>query len=259
MEIFDLMIEELRQRIENWKEQGRKVREKQCSTSVENLKGSLPISKQPGIILKEDTFVELGNPKTASAALVLWTKNLELVRDGKITIVGPDIPESEGNLPFAQILIAQTKGLEPEDYRLLSRNQYNLNLEGYMLRAVPQRQRVWSRVSREAVERGFTLETLGRALMVSLKENPPVAEAVEVIFVTSGEEDVRELGAITEKAWRTATPVKSTPAYDCTNCENEEICDEIWRMLQLRRGLSPNGKRPPILCSEFQESNSSDI
>ncbi|MHA1579667.1 MAG: hypothetical protein ACTSUQ_08570 [Candidatus Freyarchaeota archaeon] len=83
-------------------------------------------------MLKEDTFVELGNPKTASAALVLWTKNLELVRDGKITIIGPDIPESEGNLPFAQILIAQTKDLEPEDYRLLNRNQYNLNLEGYM-------------------------------------------------------------------------------------------------------------------------------
>lgn len=255
MEIFDLMIKELRQRIEHWIEQGRKISEKQCPQSVKKLKENLPTSNQPRIILKEDTFVELGNPKTASAALVLWTEKSELVRDGKITIVGPDIPEAEGNLPFAQVLIAQTRGLEPKDYRLLSRNQYDLNLEGYMLRAVPQHQRVWSRVSREAVEKGFTLETLGKALMVSLKEKPPRAEAVEVIFVTSSEEDVRELGKITEEAWKIAAPVKSTPTYDCTTCENKEICDEIWKMLQLRLGKSSKEKRPQILCQEPQEKD----
>lgn len=255
MEIFDLMIGELRQRVENWKKQGKKVCEKQCPTSVKNLKKDIPISKQPGIILKEDTFVELGNPKTASAALVLWTENPELVRDGKVTIVGPDIPEAKGNLPFAQIIIAQTRDLEPKNYRLLSRNQYNLNLEGYMLRAVPQHQRVWSRVSREAVEKGFTLETLGRALMLSLKENLPRAEAVEVIFVTSSTEDVKELGTITKEAWRIATPVKSTPSYDCTNCENKEVCDEIWKMLHLRLGTSQKEKRPPILCSQPKEED----
>nr|MDO8082193.1 hypothetical protein [Candidatus Freyarchaeota archaeon] len=254
MEIFDIIMEQLRQRIEEWKTRGRKTREIQCPTSVEELNRSLPHSSEPGIILKEDTFVEFGNPKTASAAFVLWTEDPELVRDGNITIVGPDIPEAKGDLPFAQILLAQVKGLKPEDYSLLRRNQYDLHLEGYMLRAVPQRQRVWSRVSREAVKKGFNLETLGRALMVSLKKNPPRAGVVEVILVTSSEEDVRELGTIAEKAWRTATPVKAAPAYDCINCENREICDEIWRMLQLRRGLTPKGKRPPILCSEFQES-----
>ncbi len=255
MEIFDLMICELRQHIEYWKRQGRRISEKQCNTSVKKLKETLPTSNKPEIILKEDTFVELGNPKTASVAFVLWTENPSLVRDGKITIVGPDIPEAKGNLPFAQVLIAQTRGLEPKDYRLLIRNQYDLNLEGYMLRAVPQRQRVWSRVSREAVEKGFALETLGKALMVSLKEKPPKAEAVEAIFVTSSEEDVRELGKITEEAWKIAAPIKSTPSYDCTTCENKEICDEIWKMLQLRLGKSPKEKRPQILCQEPQEKD----
>jgi hypothetical protein len=253
LEIFDLFIEELRHRVEEWKNKGRKVEEIQCPTTVEELDQSLPHSTEPRIILKEDTYAELGNPKTASAALVLWTENPELVRDGQITIIGPDIPESRGNLPFAQVIITLNEGLEPEEFRQISRNQYELQLEGYMLRAVPQRQRVWSRVSKEAVEKGFTLETLGRALMVSLKKTPPKAEAVEIIFVTSSEDDVKELGTVTEEAWRTATPVKSAPAYDCTNCENEEICDEIWRMVQLRRGRSPKGKRPLILCSEYQE------
>ena len=253
MEIFDIIIEELRQRIEEWKNKGRKIRELRCPTSAEELKESLPYSTEPGIILKEETFVELGNPKTASAALVLWTENPKLVRDGYITIIGPDIPEAKGQLPFAQILLTQVKELKPREYQLLRRNQYDLHLDGYMLRAVPQRQRLWSRVSRQAVGKGFTFETLGRALMVNLKEKPSGAKAVEVIFVTSSEDDVIELGTVTEEAWRTATPVKATPVYDCTNCENKEICDEIWSMVQLRRGLSPKEKRPPILCSESNE------
>ena len=252
MEIFDVLIGELRSRIEEWKNSGRKTREIQCPTSVEELEKGLPLGGRR-IILREDTFVELGNPKTASAALVLWTENPELVRDGYITIVGPDIPEVEGYLPFAQITLTRVLGLRPEDYRVLRRNQYDVHLDGYMLRAVPQRQRVWSRVSREVVERGFTLETLGRALMVSLKKNPPRAEAVEMVFVTSSEEDVKTLGELTETAWKATKPVKAAPAYDCTNCENEEICDEIWRMLQLRRGLKAEGKRPPILCSDSQD------
>ncbi len=253
MEIFDKIIGQLRQRIEEWKNNGRRIREIQCLTGVEELNRSLPHSTGPGIILKEDTFVELGNPKTASAALILWTENPKLVRDGHITIVGPDIPEAKGQLPFAQILLTRFKKLEPEEYRLLRRNQHDIHLEGYMLRAVPQHQRAWSRVSKEAVKKGFALETLGRALIMSLKKNRPGAEAVEVIFVTSSEEDVRELGNVTEEAWRTSRPVKSAPLYDCTNCENKEICDEIWRMFQLRRGLSPDSKRPPILCSGYQE------
>ncbi|MHA1432155.1 MAG: hypothetical protein ACTSRV_17455 [Candidatus Freyarchaeota archaeon] len=74
------------------------------------LEKGLPLGGR-GIILREDTFVELGNPKSASAALVLWTENPELVRDGYITIVGPDIPEVEGYLPFAQITLTRVLGL----------------------------------------------------------------------------------------------------------------------------------------------------
>ena len=71
----------------------------------------------PGIILRGDTFVELGNPEPGSCAFLLWTDNPSLVRDGKITLIGPDIQESPGaSLPFAQVLMVGGTGLGREEH-----------------------------------------------------------------------------------------------------------------------------------------------
>ncbi len=80
-----------------------------------SLKKGLPVSVGPkassGIILRGDTFVELGNPDIGSSAFVLWTDKTTLIRDGSITLIGPDIPESAGaSLPFGQVLMVGGTG-----------------------------------------------------------------------------------------------------------------------------------------------------
>ena len=56
--------------------QGREVREIHCDTTGERLVAGLPVRVGPevqaGIVLKEDTFVELGNPSVASSSFVVW-------------------------------------------------------------------------------------------------------------------------------------------------------------------------------------------
>lgn len=261
MEIFESYIRKLREYVERKREEGKSVIEMRCPTEVKDIVQGLPVQfedRSRSIILKEDTWVELGNPKTASSAFVLWTDDLGLVDDGLITLIGPDIGDvNEGYLPFGQIILVGGSGIKPKHYGKLRESQYVDDLKGYMIRAVPQRQRVWSRVSKETVEKGFSFETLGRVLMNNFKSKFPQVDAVEVVFVTSSSEDVKELGNIAEAVWgiwKEKTIKKGErriiPMYNCDSCENKEICEEIWKMLALRRGISPLEKRPAILCAE---------
>ena len=91
MEIFNDDIRWLRGYIESKRTQRRDVRLLDSGKGDRRYPDFL---KQEGatIVLKEDTWLELGNPKTSSTAPVLVTDSLDLVDDGAITLIGPDIP-----------------------------------------------------------------------------------------------------------------------------------------------------------------------
>ena len=110
MEIIDACIGKLRDYVAEKRKRGRLVREIVCSQATEELLTSLPIRVgaeiSPNIILKEDTFVELGNPSIGGCSFILWTNDLSLVKEGQITLIGPCIQESGGkSLPFGQVLM----------------------------------------------------------------------------------------------------------------------------------------------------------
>jgi len=173
MAIFDVYVKKLAEYVGEMQVKGRQVREIDCPSVVSKLLEGLPVRVGPqtssGIVLRGDTLVELGNPATGSCAFLLWTDNPSLIRDGKITLIGPDIQESPGAcLPFGQVLMVGGLDLGEGEHEALERNQYIADrIEGYMIRSVSQL--MWSRVSKDAAERGFCFETLGRALMAIFK------------------------------------------------------------------------------------------
>lgn len=264
-EAFEPYIKKVKEHIRELKGERGSGWEKKCSSGAEEIDKEISVQfgeKFEDIILREDTFVELGGPKTTSSASVPWTDNLKLVEDGLITLVGPDIQgANDGFLPLGQMVILGIKEFEPSYYGKFKENQYVDNLEGYMVKAVPQRRRIWSRISKEAVEKGFTFETLGRALLTNFKRIPKV-EKVEVIFVTSSEDDVREFSTIAGEVWdiwqgRTEgeeKPKTTAPKYDCTTCPNRETCEEIWEILQIKKGVEA-GEKPAILCADDELSD----
>ncbi|HEY50051.1 MAG TPA: hypothetical protein G4O13_08415 [Dehalococcoidia bacterium] len=254
MEPFDVHIEKLSRYLNDVKRK-RQFREIRCPTGSAELLEDLPVFvgnlEKANLILKEDTAVELGNPSVASCAFLLWTPNLSLVRDGVINLIGPDIQEAIGeSLPFAQVLVVGGAEIKAQHHLLLEQHHVISNkIEGYMVRAAPQRQRMWTRVSKEAVEKGLTFEVLGRALMAIYKSELPVIEATEVIFITSSKEDVKGLESIAadvhrikDKALSSKFIVKDDGSYectseyaDCTECPEQDICDEIRDIIRLRR------------------------
>jgi len=180
-----------------------------------------------------------------SASMVLWTRQVEMIQDGRITRIGPDVPEAEGrSLPFGQVILLGGSGLEEKDQARLERasNLASL-LEGYMIRHVPRK--LWSRVSCDAAARGFCLETLGRALMAHYKRTFPLLESVEILFVTSSKSDVEKLEGIgleakgkslsIRKLTRTEDGNYECDDLSCDDCPEKPICDSIREVLVIRK------------------------
>jgi CO dehydrogenase/acetyl-CoA synthase beta subunit len=220
---------------------GGPVQEFDCSGSPEELRAGLPVKvgpgANPGIILRSDTFMELGNPAAGSCSLLLWTDDPARLRNGRIALFGPGIQESAGaSLPFGQVLIAAGERLEAKDHETLQQAQHvSDQIEGYMVRTTSEN--VWGRVSNDAGARGFDFETLGRALMSLVKADVPGVSAVEVVFVTTSKEDVTRLGEIASKVkqlggeilretWK-ARGYDMDCDFDCESCMDQSVCDEI--------------------------------
>ena len=246
---FDEQILAIRNYTGKKKEEGRSLSETQCAGPPEALLAGLPVRFGPGtpptVILKEDTFVELGNPLHGSASMVLWTRQAELIHDGLVTRIGPDIHDAEGqSLPFGQVILLGGSRLEEKDLPSLERaGNLSSHLEGYMIRHVPRK--LWSRVSRGAAAQGFRFETLGRALMAHYKKTFPLLERVEILFVTSSKADVEQLEDIAIQAKGRSLSIRRLTrtedgAYECENlscddCPEKPACDTIRDVLVIRK------------------------
>jgi CO dehydrogenase/acetyl-CoA synthase beta subunit len=238
LEIFDEDIAWLRKHVETKRTEGRKVRLLD-SGKADQRHADFLRKERTAIVLSEDMWLELGNPSTFSTAPALVTENLDSVDDGAITLIGPDIPEAEGSLPFAQILLIASDELKDEDYRKINTFQYELELKGYMIKAVPSSLTIWSRVSKESANDGLSFEILGKAIIDSYKaafNNP----AIEIIFITSSKSDIEELKELHRKITRIISAMNKMieeMSFDCSSCEYLDVCGDVRQLGALRERL----------------------
>ncbi|MHA1378689.1 MAG: carbon monoxide dehydrogenase [Candidatus Helarchaeota archaeon] len=246
-----MFLEEIRTFLEEKKKHNNYY--KNIIVDPNNLLENLPIKVGSGagenILLKDDTAVELGSPQTASCAFIVLINFTHLIDDGKITLIGPDISESDGKaLDFGQVLLIGGSNLTDEQYKPLERAQYiGDQIEGFMIRTVPQK--LWCRISKNVIKKGFSFEVLGKALMHIYKTKFPLIEKMEVIFVTSNRKDVEELDLIAKKVRAKYSKLfqKEMKArierirtdcdnpWECSTCPDQETCDEIEDMLRLSK------------------------
>jgi len=244
MHLLDSLITEVKNFMARRKEEGG-LREFRVSDD-----SSWPEAGPRDIVLKSDTGVELGNPKDESISFLLWTADSSIINDGCISLVGPDISDAKStDLPFGKVILARVTGFDEENcydhYREMDFLRYDLSLKGYMMRAVSQYMREWSRVSREAVEKGFSFHILGSALLQNLKVLDYVSEA-EVVFVTSSPEDVRELKKPADRFMKyinAMTKMTEEMDFDCESCEYQEVCNEAEELQGMRKSLMKTKSR----------------
>jgi CO dehydrogenase/acetyl-CoA synthase beta subunit len=203
-----------------------------------------PAGERGNIVLQADTGVELGNPRDESASFMVWTLDQSLVRDGIITRVGPDVQGYPGGrLPLGKAVLLAVDGFTRDNcyerHREIELARHDLNLKGYMVRAVSQYMREWSRISVEAMADGFSLELLSSALINRYRKLDYV-RAVEVLLVTSSPGDVRALRLIGERAARLVAAMNKMAqelSFNCDTCEYTDVCGEVDALKSMRQSM----------------------
>jgi CO dehydrogenase/acetyl-CoA synthase beta subunit len=255
MAIFDAYIEQTDRYVEEMRTRGRLVRELSRTSSPADISATLPFrigsGASPGIVMKSDTFLELGSPAAGSCAFALSSDHPALIRDGRVRLIGPDVTEAPlATLSFGQVIMAAGETVADEDYQALVQSQYiGDQVEGYMVKSAPGH--IWTRVSRDVAQKGFCFELLGMALITLVKARLPNVTAAEVLFVTSGKADVQSLGEIGARVndlgreirarlWQGRGIDLAGCAFGghCGTCEDKSVCQEINNITLSRRSMS---------------------
>ena len=235
MNLFDDIISELRAFLDEKKVSGE-------LTELEAIDRRWPSGERGNIVLASDTGVELGNPEKESSSFIVWTGNTGQIKNNRVNLIGPDISESEGeSLPFGKVVILGVKNMDEnncyERHRQIDTARYNLNLKGYMMRAVSQYMREWSRISREALANDFSFTTLAGALS-SIYSSMEFIESAEYIFITSSAYDVRfisEKGSRVQRLISAMNKMATEMTFDCGSCDYTDICSEVEGLRNMRR------------------------
>lgn len=192
------------------------------------------------LVLQENTAFELGGSEK-SLLMIFWTTQAGIVRPGYISLAGPDLTETDQTrLPFTQVILARGAfGDEYETYQILQDALFDTRLQGISTRFWPDRQKVWNRVSSEALAGGFNLMRYGGTLLKKLQTLPSVEEA-EVIFSTESPHDQSLLAPAARKTqaiMETLLKIYEEINFDCDSCEYKEVCAEVAGLKEIHRRL----------------------
>ncbi len=175
-----------------------------------------------------DLYFQMGGGKTQATEYVKMA-NMNEIEDGKVTVVGPDVKDIKvgGALPLA--IFVQVAGREmQEDFEpILERQCHHLinYIQGIM--HMGQRDQAWVRVSKGAVEKGFTVRDIGVVLHAKYHQDfGAILDKVQVTLFTN-KEDVDKITAEARAAYkhRDERVEKMTDEdveiyYSCTLCQS---------------------------------------
>jgi len=197
------------------------------------------------IVLAEDTAVELGCPSRASVNAVIWTRAGREINDGRVSLIGPDLPHLTGaERDYAQIvMLGLTPEAELDPFQLESPQYLTRRLPGVMARMIPGR--LWLRGSREAMAQGLDFALIGGALRRAYLELAQGIAGVETIFVTQDRETVERFSPLASEAKILAgqhrkVALAASGDYECEelnceSCDEKPVCDQIREVVTIKR------------------------
>lgn len=226
----DVLIEEVKTILDELANEGIKSRRYHfpCAFQATNL---LKSSNLGGVIIGPgDTLIELGHPVTTSMCLGMLTKREDLVADGSVTVVGKELQElPEGRYPFAFIVLTEVMETDESCRHALARKMSSCDsLAGCMARVLSDR--IWVRLSKEALNRGISLGTIGWYLISELKKEKDKFNKVEVIYIVSEKDHVNRLRPVADKLAKNRNiryKAKYSKREDCNNVLDCEECPEF--------------------------------
>ncbi len=167
----------------------------------------------------KDLFVQCGGGKSPATELCKIAEMGD-IDDGKVEVIGPDIADLKEGDAFPLGVYVQIAGREfQEDFEpILERQIHHLvnYIQGIM--HIGQRDIAWFRISKAAVEKGFTLKDIGVVLHAKFHQDfTKIVDKVQVTLYTKK----KDVDALTKRA--KADYKKRDERVDKMTDEGEEI------------------------------------
>jgi len=156
------------------------------SDRINDFRIKIGINEHREIILEEETGLELGGSNRKSFSIIFPIKDSQLIEHGKITLLGREVNKiTEPIIDFGMmLLIGINNATEKEKDELKRLNFISNGIEGFSIRTIPRR--FWCRISKSALQKGFSFEFLGNAIINLYKGKfKGSVKSIEVIFINS--------------------------------------------------------------------------
>ncbi len=236
----------------------------------------VPVSYGPAFegerVRKDDVYAEFGGGRTPCIELVRIA-DMDAVEDGKVEVFGPDLKDVKpgSRLPLAVVVDVAGRKMQ-EDYEpILERQIHHLVNYAQGVMHIGQRDIAWYRISKQAVEKGFTLEHIGKILHAKFHQDfGAIFDKCQVKIYTE-EAKVKELFPIAQESYglRDAriegmSDESTETYYSCTLCqsfapthvcvispERTGLCGAYnWLDCKASNEINPTGPNQPIQKGE---------
>lgn len=236
----------------------------------------IPMSYGPAFegerIRKDDLYFECGGGRTLGIELTI-SRDMSEVEDGKIEMIGPDLDQiKEGDkLPFALLIEVAGRQMQTDFEPILERQIHHLvnYVQGIM--HIGQRNIMWLRVGKAAIEKGFLLKHLGKVMHAKYHQDfGNIVDKVQIKIYTD-EEKVKEVIEMARKVYKQRdervegmTDEIEETYYSCTLCqsfapnhvcvitpERAGMCGAYnWLDCKASYEINPTGPNQPITKGE---------
>jgi CO dehydrogenase/acetyl-CoA synthase beta subunit len=123
-------------------------------------------------------------------------------------------------------------GNPPDPFELETTQYLPNRLPGFMARTVPGR--LWVRFSKQALDSGFRMHTLGSALLAAFRMDFPEVTGAEVLLATAEVERLDQVAAEFKvlsgqhrKLVLVEDGVYECEDLNCDSCDQKEVCDAL--------------------------------
>lgn len=223
-----------------------------------------------------DLYAQCGGGKTQCTELVKMA-DMNEIEDGKIVIIGPDLSGIKEGGTFNLGIKVQIAGREfQEDFEPIMERQIH-HLINYIqgIMHIGQRDISWIRISKAAIEKGFSLRDIGVVLHAKFHQDfTKIVDKVQVTLLTN-KEDVDKMTAIARANYKTRdervdkmTDEDVETYYSCTLCQSfapSHVCSVSpertglcgaynWMDCKASYEINPTGPNQPILKGECIDS-----
>ncbi len=176
----------------------------------------------------EDIYLECGGGRTAMMEWVT-TKRMHEVEDGKVEVIGPELKDipAGSRLPMAICVEVAGRDMQDDFEPILERQIHHLINYAQGLMHIGQRDIAWIRISKQAVEKGFSLHHIGVILHAKLHQDfGRIFDKLQVKIYTN-EADVkakialaREIYRIRDQRIEGMNDEGAEVYYSCTLCQS---------------------------------------